>query len=202
MATIRLGDEAPNFTAQTSEGKIDFHDWLGDSWGVLFSHPADYTPVCTTELGAVAKYKDEFDITIQGFRYFNVYGDRSPTKGQYAPVVGLFFRQVEAGEAMTIVGDGEQRRDYTHVSDIVNANILAALSDNKKVVGEIFNVGTGRNHSVNELAKLIGMPYKYIPARQGEARVTLADNSKLREMLGWEPTVKFEDWIEENKPKI
>ena len=61
MATIRLGDEAPNFTAQSSEGNINFHEWLGDSWGILFSHPADYTPVCTTELGTVAKYKDEFD---------------------------------------------------------------------------------------------------------------------------------------------
>jgi UDP-glucose 4-epimerase len=147
-------------------------------------------------------YTKLFGLETVCFRYFNVYGDRSPTKGQYAPVVGLFFRQVEAGEHMTIVGDGEQRRDYTHVSDIVNANILAALSDNEKVVGELFNVGTGRNHSVNELAKLIGKPYEYIPARQGEARETLADNSKLREMLGWEPTVKFEDWIEENKPKI
>ena len=61
MATIRLGDEAPNFTAMSTEGTINFHDWLGDSWGVLFSHPADYTPVCTTELGTVAKYKSEFD---------------------------------------------------------------------------------------------------------------------------------------------
>ena len=61
MATIRLGDLAPNFTAQTTEGVINFHDWLGDSWGVLFSHPADYTPVCTTELGAASKYKSEFD---------------------------------------------------------------------------------------------------------------------------------------------
>jgi len=61
MATIRLGDEAPNFTAQTSEGEINFHKYLGDSWGVLFSHPADYTPVCTTELGTVAKYKPQFD---------------------------------------------------------------------------------------------------------------------------------------------
>jgi len=61
MATIRLGDEAPNFTAQTTEGEINFHEWLGNSWGVLFSHPADYTPVCTTELGAAAKYKSEFD---------------------------------------------------------------------------------------------------------------------------------------------
>ncbi|PKQ44101.1 peroxiredoxin [Confluentibacter flavum] len=61
MATIRLGDDAPNFTAQSSEGTINFHEWLGDSWGILFSHPADYTPVCTTELGTVAKYKAEFD---------------------------------------------------------------------------------------------------------------------------------------------
>lgn len=61
MSVIRLGDEAPNFTAQTSEGEINFHDWLGDSWGILFSHPADYTPVCTTELGTVAKYKSEFE---------------------------------------------------------------------------------------------------------------------------------------------
>ncbi len=61
MATIRLGDEAPNFTALSTEGEINFHEWLGNSWGVLFSHPADYTPVCTTELGTVAKYKAEFD---------------------------------------------------------------------------------------------------------------------------------------------
>lgn len=61
MATIRLGDVAPDFTAQTTEGEIRFHEWLGDSWGVLFSHPADYTPVCTTELGAAARYKSEFE---------------------------------------------------------------------------------------------------------------------------------------------
>ena len=61
MPTIRLGDEAPNFTAETSEGPIDFYNWLGNSWGVLFSHPADYTPVCTTELGTAAKFKPEFD---------------------------------------------------------------------------------------------------------------------------------------------
>ena len=61
MSTIRLGDVAPNFKAQSTEGEIDFHEWLGDSWGILFSHPADYTPVCTTELGMAANYKAEFD---------------------------------------------------------------------------------------------------------------------------------------------
>ncbi len=60
MATIRLGDVAPDFTADSTEGTINFHDWLGESWGILFSHPADYTPVCTTELGTVAKYTEEF----------------------------------------------------------------------------------------------------------------------------------------------
>jgi peroxiredoxin len=61
MSTLKLGDKAPNFTAETSIGKIDFYDYLGDSWGILFSHPADFTPVCTTELGTAAKYKDEFE---------------------------------------------------------------------------------------------------------------------------------------------
>lgn len=61
MATLRLGDEAPNFTAMTTQGEINFHEWLGDSWGVLFSHPADYTPVCTTELGATARMREEFE---------------------------------------------------------------------------------------------------------------------------------------------
>jgi alkyl hydroperoxide reductase subunit AhpC len=58
---IRINDEAPNFTADTTEGKLDFHQWKGDSWAILFSHPKDYTPVCTTELGAVAGLKGEFD---------------------------------------------------------------------------------------------------------------------------------------------
>lgn len=61
MAVLRLGDEAPNFIAKTTEGEINFHNWLGDKWGILFSHPADYTPVCTTELGTVAKYTNEFN---------------------------------------------------------------------------------------------------------------------------------------------
>lgn len=132
------------------------------------------------------------------FRYFNVFGERQPTKGQYAPVVGLFLKQVQNGEPMSIVGDGEQRRDFTYVKDIVSANLLAAKSTNEKIFGEILNVGTGTNTSVNELADLIGGKRINIQQRPGEARETLADNSKIREMLGWKPTVFIEEWVKKN----
>ena len=135
------------------------------------------------------------------FRYFNVYGERQPLKGQYAPVIGIFLRQSAANETMTIVGDGEQRRDFTYVKDIVSANLLAAFSPNKNIIGETFNVGTGKNNSVIEVAKMIGGDYEFMPAREGEASVTLADNTKLKTMLNWEPLMNIEDWISKNLPQ-
>lgn len=135
------------------------------------------------------------------FRYFNVYGERQPTKGQYAPVVGLFQRQVKEGKKMTIVGDGLQRRDFTHVSDVVEANILAAFSKNQEIIGQLFNVGTGKNYSVLEIANLIGGEYEFIPPRIGEARITLADTNKIKTMLKWQPIVQLENWIQKNKEK-
>jgi UDP-glucose 4-epimerase len=131
-------------------------------------------------------------------RYFNVYGERQPIAGQYAPVIGIFLRQKAAGETMTIVGDGEQRRDFTHVKDVVSANYLSATTTDEKALGEVFNVGTGTNHSVLEVSELIGGDHSFIPKRPGEADTTLADISKIRNILGWEPTVKLEDWIKEN----
>lgn len=135
------------------------------------------------------------------FRYFNVYGDREPTRGQYAPVVGLFLRQLKENVALTIVPNGTQRRDFTHVDDIVQANILAMTVDHDSY-GEIFNVGTGTNHSVLELANLISSNQVFVSPRVGEAYETLADNSKIRKQLGWKPTVKLEDYIKENLLKI
>ena len=141
-------------------------------------------------------YTDLFGLPTISFRYFNVYGERQPLRGQYAPVVGIFLRQRAAGESLTIVGDGEQRRDFTHVSDVVNANVLAATSEvDDSVFGQVYNVGTGTNNSVNEIAAMISDNTVNIPARMGESRITLADNSKLRNTFGWEPTVKVEDWI-------
>jgi UDP-glucose 4-epimerase len=131
------------------------------------------------------------------FRYFNIYGEREPTKGQYAPVVGLFLRQLRHKEALTIVGDGEQRRDFTNVADVVQANMLAMSAENKKVLGEIFNIGTGSNHSVLELAQMITDNYTFIPSRPGEAQNTLADTTKARTLLGYSPSVKIEEWIKQ-----
>lgn len=133
------------------------------------------------------------------FRYFNVYGERQPTKGQYAPVIGLFQKQKAAGKKMTVVGDGEQRRDYTHVSDVVNANMNAAFSASNEALGEIINVGTATNHSVLDLVELIGGESEHIPARPGEAKETLADISKLNSLLNYNPQVKLEDWIKKNE---
>ena len=129
------------------------------------------------------------------FRYFNIYGERQPLKGQYAPVVGIFLRQKQAAEELTIVGDGTQRRDFTHVSDVVRANIMAAETENKDALGEVFNVGTGKNYSVNEIADMIDNKQINIPPRQGEAKTTLADISKIKNLIGWEPTVDIQDWI-------
>jgi len=159
-------------------------------------NPYSVTKVAAEDLCKM--YHSLFGMETVIFRYFNVYGERQPLRGQYAPVVGIFLRQKGDGEPMTIVGDGLQRRDFTHVKDVVKANILAATSTDKELFGEILNVGTGRNHSVKELADLIGGEQKHIDSRPAEAAVTLADNSKIKRLLGWEPEVVFEDWIANN----
>jgi UDP-glucose 4-epimerase len=134
------------------------------------------------------------------FRYFNVYGERQPLKGQYAPVVGIFLRQRAVGESLTIVGDGNQRRDFTHVRDVVQANILAATKEvDSDAFGQLYNVGTGNNYSINQIARMISDNTINIAPRPGESRVTLANNQKLRRTFGWEPTIKLDDWINGQK---
>ena len=141
-------------------------------------------------------YTDLFGLPTVIFRYFNVYGESQPLRGQYAPVVGIFLRQLAAGEPLTIVGDGEQRRDFTYVGDVVNANIMAAISNpEEEAFGQVYNVGCGKNYSVNELAAMISDTTVNIPPRPAEARLSLANNSKLYETFGWKPRMKLEDWI-------
>jgi UDP-glucose 4-epimerase len=130
-------------------------------------------------------------------RYFNVYGPRLNPDGAYALAIGKFLKQRKAGKPLTIWGDGTQTRDFTHVRDVVRANLLAMES--KKVgKGEVINIGAGRNVSVNDLAKLIGGPVVHEPPRI-EPHDTLADNSLAKKLLGWKPEVKLEDGIKELK---
>tara|TARA_B100001094_G_scaffold333124_1_gene408792 strand:- start:25692 stop:26585 length:894 start_codon:yes stop_codon:yes gene_type:complete len=143
-------------------------------------------------------YSDIFGMETVIFRYFNVYGDRSPVRGQYAPLVGRFLDQHSRGESLTLVPDGTQRRDYVHVSDVVEANVISAF---KKDIcsGEIYNVGTGNNYSVKEIADIISEEQVFIEPRDGEAKETLADCSKIKNAFSWEPKIDLKEWIERNK---
>jgi len=144
-------------------------------------------------------YTELFDLKTVIFRYFNVYGERQPTKGQYAPVIGLFLKQAKNNEPLTIVGDGEQKRDFTHVSDVVNANIIAATTEaDGSVFGQVYNIGNGINYSVNEIASMISANQVNIPPRLGEARETLSDTTKFRSIFGWSPNINLADWIKIN----
>ena len=141
-------------------------------------------------------YTDLYGLNTIIFRYFNVFGERAPRKGQYAPVTGIFLRQKTAGEPLTIVGDGEQRRDYIYVKDVANANVMAAISNpDDDAYGQVYNVGSGKNYSVNEIASFISDDTINIPPRIGEARNSLANIDKIQKTFAWKPEVDVEQWI-------
>ena len=128
-------------------------------------------------------------------RFYNVYGDYQIKEGTYATVLGIFQNQYENKKPLTIVGDGEQRRDFTHVDDIVGGIIK---SSEKEFYGEIFELGRGVNHSINEVAGMFGKDYpkEYIEQRPGEYDVTLADYSHAQKLLGWTPIKNLKDYME------
>lgn len=131
-------------------------------------------------------------------RYFNVYGERSPSFGQYAPVIGIFLRQLKETGTLTIVGDGKQRRDFIHVKDVASANIAAGFNEiDKKYYGQVFNVGSGKNISILEIGYIISKTkdFVFLPERPGEAKLTLANIEKIKNVLGWSPEIDVEGWI-------
>jgi len=127
-------------------------------------------------------------------RLFNVYGPRSRTSGTYGAVFGVFLAQKLAGKPFTIVGDGKQTRDFIYVTDVARAFLKAGFSDAE---GEIFNVGAGAPQSVNRLVELLQGEKTYIPKRPGEPDCTWADIQKIKDTLGWEPQVPFEQGVRE-----
>ena len=133
------------------------------------------------------------------FRFFNAYGPRSRTSGAYGAVFGIFLAQKLANKPLTIVGNGNQTRDFIHVSDLANGIIKAALS---KKVGKIYNIGGGKEIRINKIAKLIGGKKIYIPKRPGEPDRSLANISKIKKDLNWRPKIKIENGVKDLLSKI
>ena len=142
----------------------------------------------------VMHWANVYNFPALSLRFFNVYGPRSRTSGTYGAVFGVFLGQKLAGEPYTIVGDGEQTRDFTFVTDIVKAILTAVKSDRTR---QIYNVGSGTTVSVNRLVELLGGKKIHIPKRPGEPDSTFADISKIRLELGWEPQVSIEEGVAE-----
>lgn len=142
------------------------------------------------------EYSEKYGIDIACLRYFNVYGEGQHESGPYAPAIGKFVKQKRNDESLTVVGTGEQKRDFINVIDVAKAN-YQALTNNSRF--NIYNVGSGSNISILNLAKLISDDIVFIPQRDGECKETLADINKAKMLLSWEPEIKLEDWIAENK---
>jgi UDP-glucose 4-epimerase len=142
-------------------------------------------------------YTDLYGLETVILRYFNVFGNRSPARGQYAPVIGIFQRQKEAGQPLTLVGDGSQKRDFIHVEDVARANYIAATADLGDHIGEVFNIGSGKNYSIKDIADAISDNQIFIPKRNGEMDTTLADITKVESVMGWKPEVDVLEWIKQ-----
>lgn len=169
------------------------------SYGIPDQYPTPETsPISPQYPYALTKYMGEelvlhwertYKIPAISLRLFNVYGPRSRTSGTYGAVFGVFLAQKLHGKPFTVVGDGTQTRDFTYVTDVAEAFVMAAQSE---VSGEAINVGSGDHYSVNKLVELLGGDVVYIPKRPGEPDCTFADTRKIRKLLGWTPKVSFE----------
>lgn len=144
-------------------------------------------------------YFNLYGLKTLSLRYFNVYGERQPLKGKYAPVIGLFLKQYQEGNPLTIVGDGTQRRDFTYISDAISANLLVGFNDvDDSAFGQVYNVGYGKNYSMLDIASMICDRIDFIPARPGESKETLSNTDKIRLTFGWKPTKSLDEWIKDN----
>lgn len=171
-------------------------------YGIPDAYPTDekadirpqYPYALTKRLGeeTVLHWGQVYDLPVVTLRLFNVYGTRSRTSGTYGAVFGVFLAQKLAGKPYTVVGTGEQTRDFTYVTDVADAFYQVAISD---IVNEIFNIGSGGTYSVNRLVEFLGGDVVYIPKRPGEPDCTFADTTKIEKMLGWKAKVSLEEGV-------
>ena len=145
-------------------------------------------------------FSELYNLETVSLRYFNVYGDGMSLEGAYKLVIPIFIEQRLNGKPMTVRGDGENRRDFTYVGDVVDANIRC-MDYPLELNGEVFNIGNGDNRSINQLADMIGDDKVYVDPVI-EPKETLANNDKAKRVLGWETTTKIEDWIKNYKERI
>lgn len=169
---------------------------IPDEYPTLETAPirAMYPYALTKNIGEqyVLHWNQIYGLPCVALRLFNVFGPRSRSSGTYGAVFGVFLAQKLAGKPFTVVGDGEQTRDFTFVEDVVDAFVRAAESN---VEGHVMNVGSGHTYSINYLVSLLGGESIYIPKRPGEPDCSFADTQKISTMLGWEPQVSFEDGV-------
>tara|TARA_Y100001935_G_C17273108_1_gene493097 strand:+ start:151 stop:1050 length:900 start_codon:yes stop_codon:yes gene_type:complete len=142
-------------------------------------------------------FSEVYDIETISLRYFNVYGEKQNLGGAYATVIGIFLNQLKKNQPLTINGDGKQRRDFTYVGDVVDANILASKSNNLGK-GEVINIGSGINLSINSVARMISKKFEYQKPLK-EPFANLACIEKAKKLLDWEPKMNLESWIREYK---
>ena len=144
-------------------------------------------------------YNKVYDLPTAICRFYNVYGEHQLEDGAYATVLGIFERQYREGKLLTVTSNGEQRRDFTHIDDIVDGLVrcgLSLLTDSKVANGQAYELGRGKNYSINEITKMFDQTeVEYIPARKGEYPFTLADYTKANEELGWTPTLDIKNYI-------
>jgi nucleoside-diphosphate-sugar epimerase len=139
-------------------------------------------------------FSNIYGLETVNLRYFNVFGEGQPVVGSYSSVVGIFLKQKKENESLTIVGDGNQTRDFVYVGDVATANILAMLSE-KVGKGESINIGSNESISVNQIAEAVGGEKKFISNRR-EPRDSLCCNEKAKKLLGWFPSLKLKTWLE------
>jgi UDP-glucose 4-epimerase len=156
-------------------------------------NPYSATKLCAEEMCKV--YHKLYGLRVVILRYFNVFGDREPTRGQFAPVTSRFMKQKADGLPLTVVGNGNQRRDFIHVSDVVEMNIKVATAERSSAFGQVVNVGTGTNYSVLQLARMISDTVTFVDARSGEAFETKADMKKARDWFWFDPEVNIVKWL-------
>jgi len=168
-------------------GSSSFH-------GGVYKNPYTFSKWQGEELCKM--YEKIYELKVSICRFYNVYGDHMPRSGEYRTVLPIFLDQYRKGEYLTITGDGKQRRDFTHVDDIVDAMVKVVELEE---YGNIFELGRGKNYSIKEVVKMfpVGKQWKYIPKIPGEARHTLCESKLAKELLGWKPQRNLEEWIGE-----